>query len=97
MFSDLSFQIKSLAVFRRLRENSVFSDGEYIPLKAELGDMVFIRKKGEKEVLIAVNRWCEPSTVEIPDRFARAKVLHGNSPCGTSLTISGEDFTVLSL
>lgn len=79
------------------RENAVFSDGEFIPLKAELGDMVFIRKKGEKEVLVAVNRWHEPSTVEIPDRFAGAKVLYGGAPCGTSLTVSGENFTVLSL
>ena len=30
MFSDLSFQIKSLAVFRRLRENSVFSALEHL-------------------------------------------------------------------
>ncbi len=86
---------KKLGQFRR--NSPVFASGEFIPVYANFGDIVYIRKKGENEVLVAVNRWHEPSEIEIPDKFNTAKVIFGNKPKNGKLNLNGEDFAILEL
>lgn len=86
---------KKLGQFRR--NSPVFKSGEFIPVYANFGDIVYIRKKGKNEVLVAVNRWQEPSEIKIPEKFNTAKVIFGNKPNNGILNLNGEDFAVLEL
>lgn len=86
---------KKLGQFRR--NSPVFKSGEFIPVYANFGDIVYIRKKGKNEVLVAVNRWQEPSEIKIPEKFNTAEVIFGNKPNNGILNLNGEDFAVLEL
>ena len=93
---------KQLTSFYRklglMRRNSpAFKSGEFVPVYADFGDIAYIRKRGENEVLVAVNRWHEPSEIEIPERFNDAKVIFGHKPKNGILNLNGEDFAVLEL
>lgn len=82
----------------QMRRNSpAFKSGEFIPVCADFGDIAYIRKKGKSEVLVAVNRWQEPSEIEIPEKFNNAKVIFGNKPSNGKLNLNKEDFAVLEL
>ncbi|MBQ3817303.1 MAG: glycoside hydrolase family 13 protein [Clostridia bacterium] len=84
---------KKLGQFRR--KTKAFASGEFIPVYANYGSIVYIRKKGESEVLIAVNRWHEETCVEIPEKFAGLEAEFGNGAVGTSLKIEGESFCII--
>lgn len=86
---------KALGKLRR--SCPAFDAGEFIPVYANFGDIVYIRKKGKSAVLIAVNRWHEPSEVEIPAEFSEAEVIFGNKPESGRLKLNKEDFAVLKL
>lgn len=86
---------KKLGKFRR--SCPAFDAGEFIPVYANFGDIVFIRKKGSSAALIAVNRWHEPSEIEIPAEFSASEVIFGNKPDGGRLKLNKEDFAVLML
>ncbi len=92
---ELTAFYKKLGQFRR--RSPVFASGEFVPVYANFGDIVYIRKKGKNEVLVAVNRWHEPSEIEIPDKFDNAKVIFGNKPKNGKLNLNKEDFAVLEL
>lgn len=92
---ELTEFYKKLGNFRR--KNPVFASGEFVPVYANYGDIVFIRKKDEKAVLVAVNRWHEPSEIEIPKEFLSAKTVFGNKPTSGKLNLNKEDFAVLEL
>ena len=93
--NELTEFYKKLGSFRR--KNPVFASGEFIPVYANFGDIVFIRKKGKNAVLVAVNRWHEPSEIEIPKEFSDAKPVFGNKPVMGKLNLNKEDFAVLEL
>ena len=86
---------KKLGRFRR--ESAVFASGDFVPVYANYGDIVYIRRKGKNAVLVAVNRWHEPSEQEIPREFDKAKVIFGNKPENGRLKLNREDFAVLAL
>ena len=92
---ELTAFYKKLGQFRR--RSPVFASGEFVPVYANFGDIVYIRKNGKNEVLVAVNRWHEPSEIEIPDKFDNAKVIFGNKPKNGKLNLNKEDFAVLEL
>ena len=56
-----------------------------------------MRKAENCRVLIAVNRWNEPICVNVPEEFNSAKVLWGNPPDNSRLTINAEDFAILTI
>ena len=79
------------------RKSNVFASGEFIPVYANFGEIVYIRKSANSEVLVAVSRWHEATKVEIPERFKNAKVIFGNKPSGTTLDLNPYGYTVLEL
>ena len=91
--NELTEFYKKLGRFRR--NSAVFKSGEFIPVSAESGVVAYIRKKGKKEVLIAVNRGNEPTEIVIPEKFTAAKVIFGNKPTDGKLNLNREDFAVL--
>ncbi len=85
---------KKLGAFRR---NTKAFTGEFIPLYANFGDIMFIRKNGESEVLVLVNRWIDSVTHEIPERFNNAKAVFGAPPKDNKVTVGAKDICVLEL
>ena len=93
--SELVGFYKKLGQFRR--GSTVFASGDFVPVYANYGDIVYIRRKSKNAVLVAVNRWHEPSEQEIPHEFDKAKVIFGNKPENGRLKLNREDFAVLAL
>lgn len=79
------------------RSLSAFDNGEFIPLQADLGEIVYLRKSKDTTVLIAVNRWHESVSVNVPEEFNNSTVYWGNKPENGKLTINAEDFTILAI
>ena len=80
----------------KMRTNTkVFKDGVYNTYKARLGIYSFTRTSKTQEVLVTVNRWYKPDSIEIPESFIGAKVLFGNTPQGTTLNLDGISFSLL--
>ena len=92
---ELLKHYKTLGKMRQ--KNAVFKDGVYSTYKANLGLYSFFRTSKTHEVLVTVNRWYKPDSIEIPERFIGAKVLFGNKPQGTTLNLDGISFSVLSI
>ena len=86
---------KKLGQFRR--SCPAFDAGEFIPVYANFGDIVYIRKKGSSAALIAVNRWHEPSIIDIPPEFYGAGIIFGNKPENGRLQLNKEDFAILRI
>lgn len=86
---------KKLAKFRR--SNEAFAGGAFEPVYANYGEIVYIRRNGKNAVLVAVNRWHEASTVDIPPEFSAAEPVFGNRPNGCKLALNAEDFALLKL
>ena len=79
------------------KEHSVFKDGEFTPVVSGLGTVAFVRENENEKLLIAVNRWCDPDTITLPDEWQSAKSLYGNPPENGRLTINSVDFAILKL
>ena len=87
---------RALGRFRR--QTAAFDGGGYIPVYAGTGHMAYIREKENSRVLIALNRWCDPETLDLPGpEWEKAAVLAGNPPAGGKLMIPAEGFAVLVL
>ena len=86
---------KKLGTFRR--SSPVFASGEFEPIYANFGDIVYIRRKGKNAVLVAVNRWHEPSEVTVPDEFKAAKPIFGNKPTDGKISLPAESFAILEI
>ncbi|MGN0494486.1 MAG: glycoside hydrolase family 13 protein, partial [Acutalibacteraceae bacterium] len=92
---ELTEFYKALGQFRK--KSPVFKSGEFIPVHADTGNIVYLRKKGKREVLVAVNRGGEPSEIQIPEKFNTAKIIFGHKPINGVLNLNKEDFAVLEL
>ena len=90
---DLLQFYKKLGEVRR--NNKAFVSGEFLPVYANFGDIVYIRRNENNKVLVAVNRWHEPSKIEIPEEFSTAKTVFGAQFDGKNLNLKGEDFEIL--
>ncbi|MBQ8304322.1 MAG: glycoside hydrolase family 13 protein [Clostridia bacterium] len=66
---------KKLGNFRR--ENSVFKDGEFIPLHFENGCVAYLRKRGKNFVFVCVNTCGEEREIEIPKNISKEKIKIG--------------------
>ena len=86
---------KKLGTFRR--KSDVFRSGEFIPVYANFGEIVFIRKSKNSSVLVAVSRWHEETTVEIPEEFENSKVIFGNKPQNQKLILKPYGYSILEL
>ncbi len=84
---------KALGKFRR--KSTAFASGEFVPVYANYGEIVYIRKGKKDSVLVAVNRWHEPSYVEIPPEFYEATPVFGKKPENGKLCLDAEGFTIL--
>ena len=72
--------------------------GQFIPVYAGTGHNAYNREKGDSRILVAVNRWCDPEPVELPDpAWEKARVLAGPPPSAGRLIVPAEGFAVLSL
>ena len=58
---------------------------------------MYIRRKGKNAVLVAVNRWHEPSEVTVPDEFKAAKPIFGNKPTDGKISLPSESFAILEI
>lgn len=93
---DLLSFYKKLGSIRR--KSKAFSSGEFIPVYANFGEIAFIRKNGDEQILIAVSRWHEKTQITIPKEFANAKCLLGDKPDGTTtLHLSPYGYSVLKI
>ena len=92
---DLLKFYKKLGAIRR--ENNVFASGVFYPVHANFGEFVFIRKKGNEQILIAASRWHEPTTITIPEEFKKAKCLIGEKQNGTTLNLSPYGYSILKI
>ncbi len=90
---DLLEFYKKLGEVRR--NNKAFVSGEFLPVYVNFGDIVYIRRNENNKVLVAVNRWHEPSKIEIPEEFSTAKTVFGAQFDGRNLNLKGEDFEIL--
>ncbi len=79
------------------RQNKVFHSGEFIPVYANFGEIVYIRKCGNEQVLIAATRWHEGSEVTIPDEFINAECLMGEKPNDNKIKLSPYGYSVLKI
>lgn len=93
--SELLRHYKALGVVRR--QNKAFCSGDFIPVYANFGEIAFIRKKGDEQVLIAATRWHESTKITLPEEFKNAKCLLGESPSGTTLKLPPYGFSVLKI
>ena len=78
----------------KLRKNPAFSGGEYIPYFSGLGYIVFTRKNGDNEVLVAVNRWHASERYRLPDEWKNATVYMGEK-IDDELIIDGYGASIL--
>ncbi len=79
----------------KMRKNPAFNCGEYIPVKADAGCICYVRKNGEEQVLVAVNRQNESVWLELPEIFEGARVIFGNEPSEGRLEVNSVGFSVL--
>lgn len=92
---DLLRFYKALGTIRR--QSKVFCSGEFIPVYANFGEIAYIRKKGDSQLLIAASRWHEKSQIELPKEFKSAKCLLGISNDGETLNLPPYGFSVLQI
>ena len=69
---ELTEFYKKLGNFRR--SNSVFKDGEFIPLHFENGCVAYLRKQDKDFVLVGVNLSSEEKEIEIPKNLSKEKI-----------------------
>ena len=74
-----------------------FDGGEFLPVYSDAGHIAYIRRRDEDEILIGVNRWCDPEPVALPESFIGARVLFGPAPKEGILTVPAEGVSVLSV
>ena len=86
---------KALGEIRR--NNKAFCSGEFIPVYANFGEIVYIRKSGNEQILIAATRWHEGGQVTIPDEFINAECLMGEKPNGNQITLPPYGYSVLKI
>ena len=86
---------KWLGAFRK--ENSVFDGGEFKSILGGLGLVSYIRENKDYKILIAVNRWCQDDSLELPDEFIKCEVVYGNRPQENKLKIGSQDFAILKI
>ena len=77
------------------RKHSCFANGDFIPLPdSGIGHIAFLRRGKNQTVLICVNRWCDPATVQLPEEYFSCEPLYGQPPQGRNITAGGEDFFI---
>ncbi len=79
------------------RENRVFASGEFIPIYANFGEIAFIRKKDNEQILIAATRWHEGAEIVLPEEFKNAKCLLGEKPKAGVLRLPPYGYSALKL
>jgi cyclomaltodextrinase len=76
-------------------DNAAFDGGDFIPYFSEFGHIAYIRKKGENEVLCAVNRWCDPVCIRLTAEWQTASAALGNPPENDTLTVPAMGAAIL--
>lgn len=86
---------KKLGQFRR--SSPVFASGDFIPVYAQSAVFAFIRKKGKRAVLTAVNSGNASAEIEIPSEYCGAKPVFGGKAENGKLKIESRGFAILAL
>ena len=79
------------------RENDIFRDGIFYPLLGGLGSVAYMRKRGDEELLVAVNRWSETDWITVPFEFDNAEIVYGNRPKGGFLELPPKSFAIMKV
>ena len=79
------------------RNSAVFACGEFIPVSGDAGHIAYIRRQGDEQILVAVNRWDDPAPLNVGDEWKDAEVLFGSSPIGGMLIIPGRGISMLKI
>ena len=79
------------------KENDIFKDGVFYPLIGGLGSMAYMRKKGDEEFLVAVNRWQATDWITVPFEFDGAEIIFGNRPQGGYLELPPMSFALMKV
>ena len=59
--------------------------------------MAYMRKKGDEELLVAVNRWSETDWITVPFEFDNAEIIYGNRPKGGFLELPPKSFAIMKV
>lgn len=73
--NELISWYKELGTFRR--NNSVFTDGEFVPVSEAAGVVAYLRRNEKEEVMVIVNRNKEPITYYLPYEWRNAECFFG--------------------
>lgn len=79
------------------RENSAFKDGEYVPVSANDGVIIYKRQGSENSVLVAVNRTENEIVYTLSYNEKAGTVFFGNPPQNQTLKIEPLSFSVLEI
>lgn len=83
------------ALGRLRRDNACFAGGDFVPLFSHLGHLAFVRKLGDSEVLVAVNRWREKDCIDLDSEWNNARAFAGRKPKDGRLTLDGYGYAIL--
>lgn len=72
-------------------------DGELLPVQFHAGHAVYLRKRGENALLVAVNRWCDGESLPLPSGWEEAVTLSGPVPVHGRLWIPAEEVCLLGI
>lgn len=85
-----------LAFYKKLgkmrRGYDVFSEGEYIPIFAQNGNIAYIRRAENSSILVAVNRSNEPFELSVGNEFECSTSLFGKKVKNGKLIVDPLDF-----
>ena len=79
------------------REHPVFREGAFVPVQADNGVMVYLRRCEEETLLIALNGTDREQIIELPAEFGAAEPLFGKMPSGDMLVLGAYEGAVLGI
>lgn len=85
---------KTLGKIRR--ENSVFKEGKFIPVSAEMGCVAYMREDENSRVLIVANRNAHEIDYYLPQESVFSSALYGSRPENGRVNIPACSFVILT-
>lgn len=85
---------KDLGNFRI--NSKAFSGTEYIPVLAEQGVIVYIRKMGDSRCLVAVNVSGQTKEIKLPNELECFKKCFGKQPQNAVISLNNREFSIIN-
>lgn len=70
---------------------------DMLPVRFQAGHAAYVRRAGENALLVAVNRWCDGESLELPIGWERAVALAGPVPANGRLWVPSEEVCLLGV